>query len=82
MINLVNVSCGVGEVYKGCNQGCTITEEFLSKQLAVLICAICFFQDLFIPITFRTAEGSLHAIPEKFLFEKVFPVSNLLGFSF
>ncbi|XP_076446798.1 transmembrane protein 131-like isoform X2 [Babylonia areolata] len=31
------------------------------------------FEDLFIPITFRTAEGSLHAIPEKFLFEKVFP---------
>ncbi|XP_070197652.1 transmembrane protein 131-like isoform X2 [Littorina saxatilis] len=31
------------------------------------------FEDLFIPITFRTAEGSLYAIPEKFLFEKVFP---------
>ena len=43
------------------------------------MCVFCFvFQDLFIPITFRTAEGSLHAIPEKFLFEKVFPVSDLL----
>ncbi|KAK7503847.1 hypothetical protein BaRGS_00004970, partial [Batillaria attramentaria] len=31
------------------------------------------FEDLFIPISFRTAEGSLHAIPEKFLFEKVYP---------
>ncbi|XP_005095325.1 transmembrane protein 131 isoform X2 [Aplysia californica] len=31
------------------------------------------FQDLFIPITFRAAEGSLHAIPDKFIFEKVYP---------
>ncbi|RUS80317.1 hypothetical protein EGW08_011918, partial [Elysia chlorotica] len=31
------------------------------------------FQDLFIPITFRAAEGSLHAIPDKFIFDKVYP---------
>ncbi|XP_041357021.1 transmembrane protein 131-like isoform X2 [Gigantopelta aegis] len=31
------------------------------------------FQDIFIPVTLRTAEGSLHAIPEKFVFEKVYP---------
>ena len=33
------------------------------------------FQDLFIPITFRAAEGSLHAIPDKFIFDKVYPVT-------
>ncbi|GFN80733.1 transmembrane protein 131-like isoform x2 [Plakobranchus ocellatus] len=31
------------------------------------------FQDLFIPITLWAAEGSLHAIPEKFIFDKVYP---------
>ncbi|KAH9505685.1 hypothetical protein Btru_055497, partial [Bulinus truncatus] len=31
------------------------------------------FQDLFIPIIFRAAKGSLHAIPDKFTFEKVYP---------
>jgi hypothetical protein len=27
-------------------------------------------------MTLRTAEGSLNAIPEKIVFEKVYPVSN------
>ncbi|ESO93808.1 hypothetical protein LOTGIDRAFT_228573 [Lottia gigantea] len=31
------------------------------------------FQDLFIPMTLRTAEGSLYAIPEKFIFDRVYP---------
>ncbi|XP_059172508.1 transmembrane protein 131-like isoform X2 [Physella acuta] len=31
------------------------------------------FQDLFIPIIFRAAKGSLHAIPDKFLFDQVYP---------
>ncbi|XP_071088410.1 transmembrane protein 131-like isoform X1 [Haliotis cracherodii] len=31
------------------------------------------FQDIFIPVTLRTAEGSLHAIPDKFVFDKVYP---------
>ncbi|KAK0064719.1 transmembrane protein 131 [Biomphalaria pfeifferi] len=31
------------------------------------------FQDLFTPIIFRAARGSLHAIPDKFIFEKVYP---------
>ncbi|CAG5136465.1 unnamed protein product, partial [Candidula unifasciata] len=31
------------------------------------------FQDLFIPIIFRAAKGSLHAIPDKFVFDKVYP---------
>ncbi|BFZ14499.1 hypothetical protein BsWGS_17535 [Bradybaena similaris] len=31
------------------------------------------FQDLFIPIIFRAAKGSLHAIPDKFIFDKVYP---------
>ena len=33
------------------------------------------FQDLFVPITFRAAKGSLYAIPDKFIFDKVYPVS-------
>ena len=35
------------------------------------------FQDLFIPITFRAAKGSLSSIPDKFVFEKVYPVRNI-----
>ncbi|KAK6172925.1 hypothetical protein SNE40_016488 [Patella caerulea] len=31
------------------------------------------FQDLFIPMTLRTAEGSLYAIPDKFVFDRVYP---------
>ncbi|XP_064610189.1 transmembrane protein 131-like isoform X2 [Liolophura sinensis] len=31
------------------------------------------FDDLFIPMTLRTAEGSLNAIPEKLLFDKTYP---------
>jgi len=58
----------------------SLYKNFVPKQLALLTSAFGLFQDLFIPITFRTAEGSLHAIPEKFLFEKVFPVSNFQGF--
>ncbi|XP_052793068.1 transmembrane protein 131-like isoform X2 [Mya arenaria] len=31
------------------------------------------YQDTFIPVTVRTSEGSLHAIPERVVFDKVFP---------
>ncbi|XP_064637998.1 transmembrane protein 131-like isoform X2 [Lineus longissimus] len=31
------------------------------------------FEHLYIPMTLRTAEGSLNAIPEKIVFEKVYP---------
>ena len=34
----------------------------------------CFLlQNLYIPITLRTAEGSLNAVPEKLVFEKTYP---------
>ena len=33
------------------------------------------FQNMFIPMTITTAEGSINAIPEQIVFEEVYPVS-------
>ena len=33
------------------------------------------------PVLVRTAEGSLHAIPDKTVFYKVFPVGKVLPFA-
>ena len=40
------------------------------------------FQNLYIPMTLRTAEGSLTAEPDKVLFEKCFPVSDCPVFAY
>jgi len=39
-------------------------------------------QHLYIPVTLRTAEGSLNVIPDKLVLNKCFPVGLLLFFVF